>query len=180
MLMCAMVALSFFDTEHLSMVPIDQMSQQWWRVFTGHLAHSNTVHLLMNLVGFIIICATFWRETLWRESAVIFFLLMLGTSICLSLLSENSYVGFSSVLHGYLAYLLLRHWRSQPWLHGIFLMVIGAKVLSEQLGLIDTSSTAELIGVPVAVNAHLYGTLCGLGLAATSSVLNSRVLPKSE
>ena len=158
------------------MVPFTDINNQWWRVITGHLTHTNTNHLLMNAAGFIIICAAFARETRWLESLIVISCICLMSSLCLGLFTDIHYFGLSSLLHGYLLYFLIAHWRTSPKLHSLFIIAIILKVIGETTQFIDTQETATLIGAKVAVESHLYGGIAGLIL----SLLKKGITPRQK
>ncbi|MCV6606002.1 MAG: rhomboid family intramembrane serine protease, partial [Porticoccaceae bacterium] len=80
------------------------------------------------------------------------------------------YMGFSGVLTGLLVAAATLQWRSMPLVNGVILAAIGIKVFMEQL-----SGKAVIIStisqVPTAVDAHLYGAVCGLVLGTLGIVL---------
>src|SRR5690606_4917692 len=70
------------------------------------------------------------------------------------------YAGFSGVLHGFIVAGLILNWREAPWIYGVASLALLVKLCNEQSAGFDTSH--PLLPVPVAVDAHLYGTLSGL------------------
>src|SRR5690606_8442270 len=73
------------------------------------------------------------------------------------------YAGFSGVLHGFIFAGLILNWREAPWFYALAGLALLGKLFNEQSAGFDTSH--PLLPVPVAVNAHLYGTLSGLFFA---------------
>ncbi|ALR16101.1 MULTISPECIES: rhombosortase [Vibrio] len=135
---------------------------EWWRIVTGNLTHTNFAHLGMNLAGLWIISFVFRPST---KNFLIVFLLLCTFVGALNLFTNMKvYVGLSGVLHGLFGFWALREVfearRSSLLLVGGLI----AKVVWEQLyG--PSTSTAAMIGARVAIDAHLFGTIGGLGMA---------------
>ena len=139
---------------------------QFWRLLTAHWVHSNLWHLGMNLAG-LLFCLLYFRLTLtgWR-----FPLWLLGTPLLVSagLWFDGQldyYLGLSAALFGLLVMALILDWRRKPRLYSLVLAVVLVRTVLEQLPGYDNGYLIPLIGLPVAVNAHLYGVLSGLLLA---------------
>lgn len=133
---------------------------QLWRVLTGHWVHANWVHLMMNLAGFMLCLALTgirWSllQWLWR-----ILILSAGISLSFYLLHPDIswYVGFSGVLFGLYVLAAFTSLPDQVVMSTILLVFIGIKIILEQWSSVNIT-TSELIGVPVMVDAHLYGVL---------------------
>lgn len=135
---------------------------QWWRLITGHFLHTNTMHLLLNLAGLILLWALHGHYYRNARYLTIFFMLCLGTSGGLYLFAPQMqwYVGLSGVLHGLFiigAYFDIRKKFKTGWL---MLIGVWVKVIHEQIyGASD--DIAQLIAANVAIDAHLFGTITG-------------------
>lgn len=138
-----------------------------WRLVTCHLVHLNLWHLAMNLSG-LLLCWFFFTDLMTRR--------MLWTWLCVSapavgmalfLLDPEliRYVGLSGLLHGLLVLLLVAGWRGHPLLHSVVLVVIGGRMVWEQLPGYDVNYLRNFIDGSVYVNAHLYGAIAGLCLS---------------
>jgi rhomboid family GlyGly-CTERM serine protease len=143
-------------------------SGEYWRLVSGHLVHLGPGHLWPNVAALAIVGLlfedVFRNADWWRVSAVS------AAAIDLGLYAFQPavlwYVGLSGVLHGIvaagaLALVLRRH------TVGIVLALgLAAKLVFEQAAG-PLPFTAESVGGPVVVAAHLYGALGGvLGEAA--------------
>ncbi|MDM7860762.1 rhombosortase [Alteromonas sp. ASW11-36] len=131
-------------------------------LLTGHLLHTNSWHLLLNILGFGLLWALHGEYYYPRQFAVVWLLLSVATSICI-LAFDNvaQYVGLSGVLHGVFVWgacLDIKRGESTGWL---LLLGVGIKIVYEQW-FDDAASMAALIDAAVAVNAHLYGAIAGL------------------
>lgn len=137
--------------------------QQIWRFVTGHLLHSNQWHLAMNLGALLLMLML--HQLYYSLNSFMLLLVSgcVGISVLLYLFSPQIqiYVGLSGWLHCFItvgALLDIRHKIHSGWL--ILLGVI-AKVAYEQWQGPD-AELAALIDANVAIDAHLYGVICGL------------------
>ena len=140
---------------------------QWWRVLSAHLVHANWIHLALNLAGLALcigITGIVWRwwQWLWRC-----LLLMLCISASFFLLQSKMgwYVGFSGVLMGLYLLAAFDTRRQQPGMSIILAIFILSKIGMEQFSSVNMT-TQDLIGVPVMVDAHLYGVVTALAIIA--------------
>lgn len=136
---------------------------QLHRLLTAHLVHTNIYHTLMNLLGLILIWSIACRYISPHEWWLSLLLLGLIVSIGLVLFNPDIqwYRGLSGILHGLLLVAVLKARQLSGLVKTVILLVLVLKVLHEQ----NQSSlwqSAELIGAPVIVDAHLYGLLGGL------------------
>ncbi|PNM53779.1 rhombosortase [Vibrio harveyi] len=145
---------------------------EWWRIVTGNLTHTNFAHLGMNLAGLWIIGFIF-RPTV-RNFLIVFIVLCAFVGAMNLFTNMSVYVGLSGVLHG-----LFGFWALSEVFDGrrsSMLLVGGliAKIAWEQFyG--PSTSTAAMIGARVAVDAHLFGAIGGLGMAGLEKLLHRRL-----
>ncbi|CAK6713261.1 Integral membrane protein [Vibrio harveyi] len=145
---------------------------EWWRIVTGNLTHTNFAHLGMNLAGLWIIGFIF-RPTV-RNFLIVFIILCAFVGAMNLFTNMSVYVGLSGVLHG-----LFGFWALNEVFDGrrsSMLLVGGliAKIAWEQFyG--PSTSTAAMIGARVAVDAHLFGAIGGLGMAGLEKLLHRRL-----
>ncbi len=130
-----------------------------WRIWTGNLVHSNYYHLGMNLAGFWIFIFIFKDFISATQLLITLLLLITGVGIGLYYFSPELmwYAGISGALYGlYIvgAALALLH---KDFMTGLpILIVIPIKIIWDHLNN-GGQSNAELIGVPVSTDAHIYG-----------------------
>jgi rhomboid family GlyGly-CTERM serine protease len=137
---------------------------QWWRLWSGHLAHHSTSHLLWNLAVFLPAAA--WLEHIRPTATRIFIVFApLFISGWLWFLDPNLqfYAGLSGVTIGVVTLLTILQLRSesseprQIWL--MALILIAAKIAFE----FRQPTTAMFAGLPDGIRnvplAHLAGAM---------------------
>ena len=140
------------------------LAGQWWRLLSGNFTHTAASHLWLNLAAWLLL----W---LYARGRVPLYLWVLAAVVCsittgLGLLLFNPkvlwYVGLSGTLHGVLAVTAICCWQQgRDWTAPLLLGAVILKLAAEQLHG-PTPGTADLAGVPVVVDAHLYGFAGGL------------------
>lgn len=131
-----------------------------WRLWSAHLTHLNTGHLLLNLGGLFLICELLWHDLSIAHGLGILLLSATVVSGCLWFFDPDVhwYAGLSGVLHGLWAGCALASCRSRNGLAGLGLLAV--KLLVEwRYGV--APSVAQLIGAPVISVAHFYGAAAG-------------------
>lgn len=150
--------ISFYDRELIA-------RGQWWRLWSGHLAHHGGSHLLWNLVVFF--PAGIWLECVRPHSARIFLVvapLFISAGLWFFAPDLQSYAGLSGVGVGavtLLALVQLQRRSGEPrWVWGWLLVLIVAKMVVE----FTRSETPLFAGLPAGVRnvplAHLAGAIC--------------------
>ena len=141
--------------------------QEFWRLWTGHWVHVGWIHYFLNIVAFVCLPFIFPRVRIWQFTALLFCLPpLISLSFYYLLPDIEAYAGLSGVLHGAyvaIAIVQLRDPKERGFA-GLVLGLILAKLIWENT--VGGSSTAELIGSPVLVEAHLLGVIWGAILAA--------------
>lgn len=148
---------------------------QWWRLVTAHIAHLGLHHAVLNTLGLAFLWALFARE--WRPRDWIVIILIVTAAIDGGLWFRDPqlawYVGASGVLHGLMAAGVLAYIRRRDPLGWVMAALLAAKLVYEQVhGPLPLAGK----GVPVVVDAHLYGASAGL-LAAVLLALAPRQAP---
>lgn len=132
---------------------------QYWRLLTGHLAHINLRHLLVNLLGLSLIYALFWDRLTRLEGLTLILTSAFGVSLMLFIREPALlwYAGLSGLLHGLWAACagaaFLR--RPQGFYAGALLGLL-AKLL------LEAGFPPQASMIPVVTVAHLYGALAGM------------------
>jgi rhomboid family GlyGly-CTERM serine protease len=147
-------------------------SGEYWRLVSGHLVHLGWGHLWPNLVALLIIGALFdgvlrnadwWRVSVASAAAIDLGLYLFEPGVAW-------YVGLSGVLHGVVAAGALALCIERQALGFVLAIGLCAKLSFEQL-VGPVPFTAESVGGPVVVAAHLYGASGGLLVEALAHVV---------
>ncbi|WLD56955.1 rhombosortase [Salinispirillum sp. LH 10-3-1] len=145
-------------------------SGHWWVMLSGHFAHGNLPHTLVNAAGLLLatLLAPHWMNR-WTGLLVLALLsILLSGAIHFGQPDVAIYRGFSGTLHGWvlLAIVLSPH-LSRPWQTALAAL-IGIKLSGEkwlQAGQSMPSYLGDLTGEVLTV-AHLYGAVLGAMVAA--------------
>lgn len=149
---------------HLDFNPQAIKQGEYWRLFTGQWVHFGFNHSLMNAAGLAIVQYSFLDELplrawLWVQGAVL-------SAVAIGLIIFNPeigvYRGYSGAFIGVLCFSLLHFWMRAPWVALIFFGGLTIKIILEHLPNYDIHYLQSLIGVAVAVDAHLYGYIMGI------------------
>jgi rhomboid family GlyGly-CTERM serine protease len=160
----------------------DQLNHfQWWRLITGHLLHTNTSHLLLNLTGLTLLWALHGYYYKMHRYLIQFLVLCLGTSLGMYYFAQQMqwYVGLSGVIHGLFvigAYFDIRQKLKTGW---IMFIIVWVKVIYEQV-FGASADVAKLIEANVAVDAHLFGTISGCIIIMYYLLLNNAQLAQQK
>jgi len=137
---------------------------EWWRLISAHLVHLDVRHALLNSLGLALVWALFARDYSPRQ----WLLIVLGAMAAIDAglwLGDSTvlwYVGSSGALHGVMAagtLARLRNGERDGWPLAVLLAV---KLIYEHwVGALPFSGSD-----PVIVDAHLYGVLGGVAVAA--------------
>src|SRR5580692_1721019 len=137
---------------------------EWWRLLTAHVVHLDTRHALLNCLGLALMWALFAREYSPRQWVPI----VLGAMVAIDAglwLGDSTvlwYVGSSGALHGIMAAGVLAHLRTGERDGWILAAALVLKLAYEHwVGALPFSGRD-----PVVVDAHLYGVLGGVAMAA--------------
>jgi len=153
-----------------------------WRIITGNWVHTNTPHLVMNIVGLWLLWMLF-NETL-KPFMLYLSLFITNLAIGLSLLFLNPelfwYAGLSGSLYGlYIigASMALMH---KDYIGSIPLFIIIPSKLVMDLTQDDlTGFSSKLINAPVAIEAHIYGVISALAISIVLFIICIIKIPKN-
>jgi len=132
---------------------------QWWRIIGGNFVHANIPHLLLNISGLWIMGFLF-IDSLSAKTFIISTLIMsifVGAGLFYFDPDLQKYYGYSGVLYGLFLLGGVTAILSKDYFTGISVIVFILGKLIWDLINGGSASSEELIGIPVAVNAHLYG-----------------------
>jgi len=162
-----LILFGLFSPPTLWLDQLLTLNDQWWRLFSAHLMHTNMAHLGMNLLAYLILVITFRHEKHQWLVLGLFLILALGISSLLLEFTQAHYLGFSGVLHGLYLFYLIAYIRGYLIFHLVFLAAILIKITLEQQGIaLHATETQLLLGTPISYASHLFGSIIGglLGL----------------
>ena len=136
---------------------------EYWRLFTGHLAHLGLSHLTLNLAGLVLTWLLVGRNYSISRWLVVFLISVLIISAGFWFVDKNLlwYVGLSGVLHGLLLAGAIEGLTSLPAESVVICVLVIGKLTYEQLvGPLPGSESTS--GGDVVVNAHFFGAIGGL------------------
>ena len=134
-----------------------------WRLFTGHILHTNGFHLLLNLAALIMLWALHGRFYTIKNYTALFLFCSIVTSLGIFYHSPllMQYVGLSGVLHGIFVFGATMDIWSKDKTGYLLFIGVWIKIAHEQVyG--ASSDVSELIEANVAIDAHLWGAIGGL------------------
>ncbi len=146
----------------------DDINQgQWWKIFTGNFTHSNIPHLLLNLSGIFILMLLF-IDTLTSRTfifSIVFLACVVGIGLYYFTPELNGYYGFSGVLYGLYFVAAVGAILASDIFTGVAVAIlIAGKILWDYFAG-GSQASAEMIGIPVANDAHLYGFIGSIFIA---------------
>lgn len=148
---------------------------QFWRLFSGHLAHLGWSHLWLNIGGLVLIWTLVGNCFTTQRWVIIIAGSALGIDLGLLIFNPELawYVGLSGILHGMFVAGAIAEARDGKRSSYALLILVAAKLIWEQMAgpLPGSEATA---GGAVIIDAHLYGGLCGMLLGGLLKPLLSR------
>ncbi|MBE9399869.1 rhombosortase [Acinetobacter albensis] len=139
---------------------------EFWRLWTAHWVHVGWMHYVLNMMAFCCLPFIFPKVKILHFTALLFLLpVLISISFYYFYPNIEAYAGLSGVLHGaYVAvagvHLLDR--KERPFAAGVLALILAKLIWENTMGSVGT---AELIGSPVLVEAHLLGVIGGVVIA---------------
>jgi len=134
-----------------------------WLLFSGHIAHLNWSHWLLNMAGLAIVAFFFSNHASFKQWFAVLIVSACAINIVLWwwMVEISSYVGLSGVLHGLFIYGALREVRFYPVSGYVLVAVLLAKLTWEFFnGALPGSE--DMAGGRVLTEAHLLGAVGGV------------------
>ncbi len=130
-----------------------------WRIWTGNLVHSNYYHLALNLAGFWVFLLLFKEVMNSTKLFITLLLLISGVGIGLYIFNPELYwyAGLSGALYGLFIVGAFYALIDKDYLTGLsIIIIIPSKIIWDYVHN-SGQSNADLIGVPVSTDSHIYG-----------------------
>ena len=153
-----LILLQFIQSDLLFLRENIQQGELW-RIWTGNLIHSNYYHLTLNLAGFWVFVLLF--KDLMKVIPFLLSLTLLISGVGLGLYFLNPelywYAGLSGALYGLFIIGGIYALIDKDFITGLsILIIIPAKIMWDHTHNAGQHN-ADLIGVPVSTDSHLYG-----------------------
>lgn len=149
------------------------LAGEWWRLLTAHLVHGTWGHWAFNMGGLALVWLIFPARAAHRSAVPLMVAIALSTSLAMLVLEPGVewYLGLSALLHGlFMAWSLEELVAGRRWAWPA-VAAISVKLLYEQLAG-SLPGSAETVGLPVLVDAHLYAALAGGAWVVTGTVVD--------
>lgn len=177
------IILWFFEplsSEYLAFNRNLLVNAYWWQFITSNLVHTNTNHLLLNLAGICLLWAIhgqYYNFSLYLAKVAV---LCLWVTIGLYFFSPDliRYLGLSGVLHGLFVYGAFKDIQHKVQFGWLLMVGVWIKISYEQIYGAE-QMIMDLIAANVAVDAHLYGAIGGLGCILIDQIRN-KYLPQNN
>jgi rhomboid family GlyGly-CTERM serine protease len=168
-----MVCLQIIDSQNFRFQQDWVQKAEFWRVVTAHWIHFSWQHLLLNSLGLVLIVAI--ARPAWSIGRWIVYNLLLAIGISMLLTWFNPeltwYVGYSGVLFGVFLLAAIELFKTERIIALLLGLGVCIKVVLEQTGSVAVT-TSDFIGVPVIIDAHLYGILLALAITLAFALGN--------
>ncbi len=163
-LICLTTLLPDSTVHSLALVHDKISNGEVWRIVTSQFVHLGFNHTVLNLVGYLIVSASFREDISPREEMITLAICVLGVGWGIYLFNPEIgwYVGLSGAIYGILTHYLIIGWQRSAVLSGFFGVYLIGKFIYEQLIAGPDTVTAGIIGGAVAIDSHLYGAITGL------------------
>jgi rhomboid family GlyGly-CTERM serine protease len=136
---------------------------EMWRLFSGHLFHTNIFHLLLNLSAVVLLWALHGQFYSIKNYTLLLLTSMSITSIGIYFYAPDleQYVGLSGALHGVFIFGAICDIQTKDKTGYLLFAGVVLKILHEQVyG--ASSDVVNLIEANVAIDAHLWGAIGGV------------------
>lgn len=138
------------------------LSGEIWRIWTGHLVHTNSVHFSLNIAAALLVFFVFFRNIKLSElllCSFVFAALISVTLLC-TYPGLGWYNGLSGLLHALVTYFSMRLAKDEDKIFLAVLAVVWVKVLVEAVR--SHFGYEKLVGgMAVITEAHLVGAFFG-------------------
>lgn len=156
------------------------LNGQIWRIWTGHLVHTNSSHFVLNIMAAMILYFAFFKTIQVGELLLygfVFAALISVTLLCIYP-SLSWYNGLSGLLHALVVYFSVRLARDENKIFWAGLIAVWVKVFVEAIR--AYSGFESLVGDMIVITeAHLIGAFFGT-LIAFIRIVHLRARSKPE
>ena len=148
---------------------------EWWRLISGNLVHANYAHLWLNLAGLWLFGFLFIDSVTAKTFilSVIFISIIVGLGLFIFDHQLMNYYGFSGVLYGLFLIGAVQALLHHDKVTGFSLLILLCGKMFWDFNHGGNQFSQEIMGIPVAINAHLYG-LIGAGLVSLILLIKNK------
>lgn len=176
-----MVLLQLIGPEYFRYQREWYSSAEIWRFISAHWVHVGWMHLFLNSLG-LVVCVSLttpgWSIKRWLLYTLV---MALGISLLITLFNPEvtDYAGHSGLLYGLFVLGAISLYPRDRLIAVLVIAAIVIKVLMEQFNFYDFN-TGGIIGARVIVDAHLYGLLMAIAIAAARYTMNQNLNRQSN
>ena len=155
---CLLIALLFSFADE-ALVFNSAKPQQLWRLLSAHVIHTDTTHLIGNLVAFALLVYLF--PITWQKQAQIFIVAVVLIDVYLFVFSIEKYAGISGLIYaipGAYFFQRLKQKRFAAALIILSILILYVFLISHFTNGMQTTNWQPLKG------AHLLGFVAGITL----------------
>jgi len=161
------LGLSLLDKTHFDLLttsPRIMSHHEYWRWLTSNFVHFGWAHSIVDALGFALVSIVFFYSISTKRYLGLLLFCCLAVGIFISILSPDIlyYAGLSGAIHGLLIAGCFYATHFPLWKRLIILIITIGKILQEQLPGYDINPVANIMPVPIAIDAHLIGAIAGL------------------
>jgi len=151
------------------------VGHEYWRLFTGHLFHTNYAHFLLNSLAIILLWALHGQFYSIKNyiALFIFSAILISSAIFFTDPNMSTYVGLSGVLHAFFVWGALKDIQHKDKTGYVLLLGALVKVGHEQF-FGASEDLAALINANVAIDAHLWGGISGVVVFSFSVLFSNK------
>lgn len=162
-LLCFILYFTPHLSAYLNYDRVDVDHFQLWRLISANFLHTNIYHLLLNTASLSLMWYLFGKNITSNTLFLLFICCSFAVTIGIHFFSHHidKYVGLSGVLHGIFIFLLYKEIKKHSTLAYVLLFIVILKISYEQF-FGANADMARLIDAKVAIDAHLYGGICGV------------------
>lgn len=152
---------ALFPLLSLARLPVAQ--GELWRLFTSNFVHFGWSHMLINLSAFVLCALALLNSFPARQllGLIIVCCLSVGLGVYYFNPEYGTYAGLSGAIHGFMIAGLMRNKRHPTWINAFLIALVIAKIIYEHQPDYQTTRLQDLMPVPVAYDAHMYGAIAG-------------------
>ncbi len=138
---------------------------EWWRIVTGNWTHTNWAHLGMNLTTLGAILWLFQDSLSDKRLISLIFIFSLFIGCLLYITPLQGYAGLSGVLYALFFWGCIQEIK-QRITSAYWLFFAGALKIADEQIMGASEHITHLINAPVAIEAHLFGSIIGILFSA--------------